>query len=345
MATQDRFPTGIGAQDTWTSSTGSAKYLDVDDAAGAPDDGTSYIYRQASDATQLFTFSAFDITSTAVSHLRITLRAQRTAAGTVNLGSRLYFAAGGQNTITTVQPPVTWTTYTHDALVNPRTGVTWTEAEIEGSSGVPANNLTQFGVIGSGLVAGEEIQVTQVYATVDYTPATADLSREVTADGLKLSESAAAARDLEQTIPADGLKLSASIDATRDLERAVTDDALNVTENSAETAIDLLRNVTADGLAVSESATPAMDLRQALTDDALAVSDSVDATIDILETLATDALKVSESVAAVFDLLESIVAEGVMLADSAEAALAAEPGVDLSVYFTQPGPLLPIMAA
>lgn len=321
MATQDRLPTGNSATSGWTSGSAGNKWDDVDDPIASPDDGTTYIYRQNSGGEQLFTYTAFAITSSAISHVRVTFRAQRTVAGECNTGARIRVAGTRSSIGLNANLTTSWADYTRDQLTNPVTGLDWTEAQVEGTDAT--NPLDQFGLQSGGMAAGEEVQCTQCYITVDYTAAVSDLSREIPADSLTLADNADVARDLEQTIPADGLALSETLDATRDLERTVTDDALTVTD----------------------SAQPAMDLRQTLTDDALAVRDSVEATLGILETLATDALKVSESVAAVFDLIESTVVEGVTLADSAEAALAAEPGVDLSVYFTQPGPLLPIMAA
>jgi hypothetical protein len=169
MATQDRLPTGIGNQTNWTSSTGSAKYLDVDDAIGAPDDATSYLYRADSGAAQQFTYTAFDITASAVAYVRVTARVQRTATGDCNSQGRLRISATNYITGSASALTTSWTDYTYDSLTNPASGAAWTEAEVEGTDGTYP--LTEFGLQCGGMATGEQAECTQVYGTVDYTAA------------------------------------------------------------------------------------------------------------------------------------------------------------------------------
>ena len=80
MATQSRLPTGEqGGFDNWTA-VGEADTWDCcDDPIGTPDDDTTYA-DYWTDVTHLFTFTAFDITSTSVTKLTITSRVREEGA-------------------------------------------------------------------------------------------------------------------------------------------------------------------------------------------------------------------------------------------------------------------------
>jgi hypothetical protein len=168
MTTQERLPTGNGTTDLWESATAGNKWDDVDDPVGAPDDGTTYIFEDDGNATQLFTFTAFAITSSAISHIRIYARAQRTVAGSVGLHRRLRVNGTTSNVGTQSSATTAWADYTVDQLTNPDTALGWTEADVEGTG---ANPLQEFGVAATGFNAGERLEVSAVYIQVDYTEA------------------------------------------------------------------------------------------------------------------------------------------------------------------------------
>lgn len=164
MATQDRSPTGDYSI-AWTPLGGGNNYVEVDDAPGAPDDDTTYNYRQNSNGQDHFTFSAFSIDSSAVAKLTITIRAMRTAAGATNTKSQVV-VGGTLYTGAVMSSQTTWTDHPQDWLTNPDTGSAWIEADIEGTG---SNPLQRFGYRSGNLSSGKEVRATQVYATVDYT--------------------------------------------------------------------------------------------------------------------------------------------------------------------------------
>lgn len=167
MATQSRLPTGSGVTASWTSSSGTA-HLDVDDPIGTPDEDSSFI-SAAAGASHHFTFTAFAITSSAVAKVSVTGRAK------INSGAvtfRPYVVTGTTIRIGATHSPTTsYADFTTDFLTNPAHGGAWTEDEVEGASGTAANNLTAFGPNVTGIAGAEEIRVTQIYSTVDYTAA------------------------------------------------------------------------------------------------------------------------------------------------------------------------------
>lgn len=168
MATQDRLPTGDSAtNDNWTALGGGSKFSEVDDPVGTPDEDTSYINKSgAGAAPQDFTFTAFDISSSAIASITVTLRT-RVAAGVVSTIVRIK-VNGTAYTTGSIATSGSYTNKTNTWLTNPNTGVDWTEADVEGTG---ANPLQEFGVSSGSQGAGEEIRCTQAYITVDYTPA------------------------------------------------------------------------------------------------------------------------------------------------------------------------------
>lgn len=170
MATQDRLPTGNSAvSDTWVTGTAGNKWDDVDDPVGTPDDATTYILKNdANNAIQLFTFTAFAITSSAISHIRVFVRAQRTAAGACTIRRQLRVNGTTYLVSTNATATTSWADYTADQLTNPNTALAWVEADVEGTGAAP---LQEIGLGISNWNAGEELQATQMYAQVDYTDA------------------------------------------------------------------------------------------------------------------------------------------------------------------------------
>lgn len=165
MATQDRLPTGVGADNSWASGTAGNKWDDVDDPIGTPDEDTTYIVETTSYQSQTFTFTAFSITSSAIDKVSITNRLK--CVGTVSYQNRLRVNGTSYNS-STAATTTSYVDYTTDWLTNPNTAAAWVEADVEG---VGANPLQQFGVIVSTIDASEELRCTQSYITVTYTEA------------------------------------------------------------------------------------------------------------------------------------------------------------------------------
>lgn len=162
MATQDRNPTGDGASVQWTPSTGSTHWNLVDEVTA--NDDTDYVSATTANIKDLFTFSAFSITSDDITSVKVILRV-RTLTGTRTPSAIL--RVNGTNYLTSLGSiGVTWTTITTTWSTNPDTSLAWTEADVEGTG---ANPLQQIGIDSGGL--GPDMRCTQCFATVDYTAA------------------------------------------------------------------------------------------------------------------------------------------------------------------------------
>lgn len=160
MATQTRRPTGnSSARNNWTASAGN-KYDCVSDESSS-----TYVYRQNSDGVQGFTFSAFDISSSAIAKLTMSALMQRTAAGVVYFTPRIV-VNGTQYSGSASDPGTTWADMTYEWATNPDTGSAWLEADIEGTG---SNPLQEMVLRNSGTGAGEEMQCYDCSLTVDYT--------------------------------------------------------------------------------------------------------------------------------------------------------------------------------
>lgn len=177
-ATQDRLPTGDSSgSNTWTASSAGSKFEDVDDPIGTPDDDTTYISIAESGGAQQFTFSAFDIPNGAtINSVSVLFRCKSPNGGDVTLRPRVR-VGGTDNGHSPLTMTTSYANYTRSFTTNPVTTVAWTEADVEGTG---ANPLQEFGVTDSGSIsAGESVQCTQIYATVDYTGGSAGTSGRI----------------------------------------------------------------------------------------------------------------------------------------------------------------------
>jgi hypothetical protein len=137
--------------------------VEVDDPVGSPDDDTSYVSETGAFQRQLFTFSAFSISSSAIAFIRIFTRAKYVGSSGI-IRTRLVVGgneySSGNNTLT-----ASYTDFANDFLTNPDTAAAWTEADVEGTGSNPIQE------IGLRHQAGDELRCTQEYILVDYTAA------------------------------------------------------------------------------------------------------------------------------------------------------------------------------
>lgn len=159
MATQSRLPTGDGGTLQHTASAGN-RFECVDDPIGTPDDDSTYIFRTANNATTTFTFTAFDITSSAIEKVSVTYRRQNATGSSFDRGAVLVSAVLREST--SEATPGSYGERTVEWTTNPATGSAWTEAEVEA--------ITEFGVRNLATASGE-FRCTQCYITVTYTEA------------------------------------------------------------------------------------------------------------------------------------------------------------------------------
>lgn len=167
MATQTRTPTGDSSVDNgWSSSSGTTKAADVDDAVGSPDDDTTYAFKNGANANQLHTFSAATIPIGATSiTVSVVYRARRTSTSLtvmprIRVGGTTFEGSGAVPGSTYANRQVDWAT-------NPATSAAWTVPDVNGTG---SNPLQEFGYANTQTTAGEEARVTQVYLLFTYTP-------------------------------------------------------------------------------------------------------------------------------------------------------------------------------
>lgn len=169
---QQRLPTSDSATyNEWTASGGGSKFADVDDTIGADDADTTYISEAFGGlpSVQAFGFTAFSITSSAITNVQVVAIARQTGAnGQLRGGLRI-----GVGTVNDYQSAAqalsgSYTTYTFTFATNPQTTAAWTEAEVEGTDGT--NPLVEFYVRGQSATSGE-LRITNAYIVVNYTAA------------------------------------------------------------------------------------------------------------------------------------------------------------------------------
>jgi len=163
MATQIRRPSGNGPENNWDASAGN-NYDCVSDQSDA-----TYVYRlSGSQANEMYSFPAFDISSSAISGLTITVRHKDDdAAGSyirhrIIVGGSIYYGDD-------VYPGADWADLSYEWTTNPKTSAAWTEADIEGTGDNP---LQYFGFRGNGDGSTNNCYCAEAYLTVTYTAAT-----------------------------------------------------------------------------------------------------------------------------------------------------------------------------
>lgn len=149
--------------------TGTTCWGCVDDPVGTPDDSTSYVYTNAfGSADALFTFSTPQVPSGAiVNYIRITSRIQSYVRAGVNAILRV----GGTTYTSSVfyVPLSSWGSVNRDFITNPKTGLSWTVNDVNGTG---ANPLQWFGNRLNTIIYDKSYGssfLTQVYMIVDYT--------------------------------------------------------------------------------------------------------------------------------------------------------------------------------
>jgi hypothetical protein len=178
MATNvNAVPTGNYLVTSITASTGgSTQWSCVDDTPGSPND-SDYIFPAITVTVidALFSFSALSVpTGATINYVRVAFRGKWVngssgygAKGRVRVGGTVY-DAGSIAGLTT-----SYANYTQDMTTNPKTSVAWTVNDVNGSG---SNNLQDFGV-GFSASPGDpdyvNVYCSQVYLTVNYTPAAA----------------------------------------------------------------------------------------------------------------------------------------------------------------------------
>lgn len=173
MSTTVRYyPTGNGAQHTWTiggSSPPAAAYDAVNDPQGSPNDDVDYLYKQNASGAHHFTIQTPAIPAGAsIVSVDVRFRAMRTAAGTAGIAAR-YIIDGANDTAHSYSAlTIAWADYTFPNVDNTITGLDWTAEQINGTA--LSNNITGIGFNATGMNAGEEIRVTQLYLEVIYDP-------------------------------------------------------------------------------------------------------------------------------------------------------------------------------
>jgi len=164
---QYRLPVSTGnLATTWVQvgcSAVSNAYQCVDDPVGSPNNGSNYLRSQNSPNNDaIFGITPFTIpVSATVQLVRVTVVA---IANSVSADLQPALQVSGTVYSAPTQPLTSsWTAYSYDWPFNPRTGLLWTAADVNGTGTNPLQGLG----IHSG--NGDE-SVTQVYVTVTYQP-------------------------------------------------------------------------------------------------------------------------------------------------------------------------------
>lgn len=155
MATVTLRPDGDVLTD-WTPVGAGSHYLEVDEVT--PDEDTTYIYTGSAGDWDGYSLSTSGLTTETINKVTIYVRVRKTTADAVRVRCGVRIGAGnylgGQ-----IYPTTSYADASDERLVNPKTGLAWTIAEVE----------ALIGIIYSAQVAGGEARCTQLWAVVDYT--------------------------------------------------------------------------------------------------------------------------------------------------------------------------------
>lgn len=163
---QIAYPTGDGTSyGSWSvyPASPTTKWDKVDDPAAIPDDASTYIDSASTTPYFLFTFPAFSVPlNTTISNLTLYCRVKTSSSSlpvvslALTVGGTLYDYVG--QTCTT-----SYAKYSQIYTTNPKTGLAWTSADINGTGPNPIQN---FGVLFGNVSMTNYL--TQVYAVVTY---------------------------------------------------------------------------------------------------------------------------------------------------------------------------------
>lgn len=159
---QRRLPTGDSAVQ-W--SPGANNYLLVDDPIGSPDDDGTYTSTDVQTNKDLFSFASFVVPAgRTITNVKAFGRFKRIDAGGAEI-IRVLMKVGGTIYVGTMTQLVVGAYFdvTHTWTVNPKTGIAWTVADV---NGVGANPLQAFGYECIGFQ--KTIRCTQSYIEVNY---------------------------------------------------------------------------------------------------------------------------------------------------------------------------------
>lgn len=175
MATQTRLPTGNGASSSWAATGVATAWEACDDPIGTPDDDTTYAGEVDTNGDQLFTSDPFTVPAGATINSVSVFSRHRREGGTTWV-RRAVLRVGGSNFFSGTGT-ISSTTYVEATSVfvnNPATGLAWTVDQV---NGVGTSELQQFGMSITGMAAGDDARITQMYAIADYTEAINQSSR------------------------------------------------------------------------------------------------------------------------------------------------------------------------
>ena len=236
MATQTRYPTGIGYTDGWTANTGSKV-----DAVQSNDGDTTYITRSGN--TQAFTYTAFDINASSIEKVSITAVNKDVTIGTALRGFlRIGGVTYGWPGFAT--PDGVYEAHSVEWLTNPAAGSAWQEEDVEGTG---SNPLQQFGV--NAYQVGYEVWVTELYITVTYTAAAGgtalatsiNMQSNTPDSALIVGRSMAAVNNLQSNTPDGVLAVPRSLIASNSVQ-SVTPDAILAVERAMAAALAMVSN-------------------------------------------------------------------------------------------------------
>jgi hypothetical protein len=194
---QVRLPTADGdSSGTWTTA---PLWSQVDETSGG--DADYIIGTTDSGGYQLFTFSAFSIPAQPISNVTVYFRARDDSSGTNDIRSAIkingvsapYYDPGNHN------PSTSFSSYNYAWTVNPKTGVAWTQEDINDPSS--ANGLQQIGVYSGDL--NPDMRVSFAYVQVNYASTSRWAINSSLFQGQGTSDTTIAPRTLTMKNPVD----------------------------------------------------------------------------------------------------------------------------------------------